>query len=154
VKALTVRQPWAAAIIWHGKCVENRSRPVSYRGPLLIHAGLAEPEWGEFLMVSNTASTPPTWTEERRTRGAILGIVTVDGCHHAADCRPPDRQDGRRPRYRTCSPWAQVDQFHWMLTDPWPLAEPVPARGMLGLWNVPEEAERAVRAQLGESDVG
>lgn len=33
-----------------------------------------------------------------------------------------------------------------------PLSEPVPCRGMLGLWRLPEEAEKAVRAQLEETD--
>lgn len=43
MKALSIRQPWADAIIWHGKDVENRSWPTNFRGPVLIHAGKA---WG------------------------------------------------------------------------------------------------------------
>ena len=38
---LTVRQPWAWAIIQVGKDVENRSWPTKHRGPLLIHVGSA-----------------------------------------------------------------------------------------------------------------
>ena len=38
MKALSVRQPWAWAIIHGGKDVENRSWRSRYRGPLLIHA--------------------------------------------------------------------------------------------------------------------
>ena len=43
LRILTVRQPWAWAIIHGGKGVENRVRNVagSYRGPVAIHAGLA-----------------------------------------------------------------------------------------------------------------
>ena len=43
MKAITVRQPWAWAILHGGKDVENRTRNIagSYRGPLVIHAGLA-----------------------------------------------------------------------------------------------------------------
>lgn len=46
MKVLTVRQPWAAAIIHGGKDVENRTRNLagSYRGPVAIHAGLAYDE--------------------------------------------------------------------------------------------------------------
>ena len=45
VRVLTVRQPWAWAIIQGGKDVENRSGPTKHRGPLLIHAGSAfEPD--------------------------------------------------------------------------------------------------------------
>ena len=42
MRALTVRQPWAWAIIHGGKDVENRVRSLGpYRGPVAIHAGLA-----------------------------------------------------------------------------------------------------------------
>jgi hypothetical protein len=38
-KAITVLQPWASAIAFAGKDVENRDWPTRYRGPLAIHAG-------------------------------------------------------------------------------------------------------------------
>lgn len=38
-RALSVRQPWAWAILHAGKDVENRSWATGYRGELLIHAG-------------------------------------------------------------------------------------------------------------------
>jgi hypothetical protein len=38
MKALTVKQPWAWAIVMGYKDVENRSRRTNHRGPLLIHA--------------------------------------------------------------------------------------------------------------------
>lgn len=38
-KAVSVRQPWANAIML-GKDVENRSRYFSHRGPLLIHTSM------------------------------------------------------------------------------------------------------------------
>jgi hypothetical protein len=37
--ALSVRQPWAWAIVSGYKDVENRSWPTNYRGTLFIHAG-------------------------------------------------------------------------------------------------------------------
>lgn len=39
MKALSVRQPWAWAIVSGHKTIENRSWQTTYRGPLLIHAG-------------------------------------------------------------------------------------------------------------------
>ena len=44
MKAITVRQPWAWAIVHGGKTIENRALAWSYRGPLAIHAGL---RWSE-----------------------------------------------------------------------------------------------------------
>lgn len=40
MKCISIRQPWAYAIIYCGKNIENRSWSTSYRGPLLIHASL------------------------------------------------------------------------------------------------------------------
>lgn len=41
--ALSIRQPWADAIIWHGKDIENRDWRTDFRGPVCIHAAKA---WG------------------------------------------------------------------------------------------------------------
>jgi hypothetical protein len=43
MESLTVRQPWAWAILHGGKNIENRTRNIagSYRGPVAIHAGKA-----------------------------------------------------------------------------------------------------------------
>lgn len=40
LKAICVKQPWADAIIYGGKDVENRTWKTKYRGPLLIVASL------------------------------------------------------------------------------------------------------------------
>mgnify|MGYP001137357808 FL=1 len=44
MRAITVRQPWAWAIVFGQKDVENRSRNIAgrYRGPVAIHAGLRD----------------------------------------------------------------------------------------------------------------
>jgi hypothetical protein len=41
VKALTIRQPWAWAIIYAGKNIENRSWNTKLRGTIAIHAGFS-----------------------------------------------------------------------------------------------------------------
>ncbi|MBE9001406.1 ASCH domain-containing protein [Nostoc sp. LEGE 12447] len=38
MKAISVRQPWAWAIIYALKDIENRGWPIHYRGDILIHA--------------------------------------------------------------------------------------------------------------------
>jgi ASCH domain len=38
MKALSVRQPWASAIIHSTKNIENRGWPINYRGDIVIHA--------------------------------------------------------------------------------------------------------------------
>jgi len=40
-RVLTIRQPWAWAIIHCGNDIENRSWSTKHRGRLLVHAGSA-----------------------------------------------------------------------------------------------------------------
>jgi hypothetical protein len=49
-----------------------------------------------------------------------------------------------------CTPWSARGQFHIELANVRPLADPVPCKGMLGLWRLPEDVEKLVRTQLGE----
>lgn len=151
VRVLTVRQPWAGAIIWHGKDRENRPKPMRYRGLVAVHAGLHVPDSGDFLAVRDMAARSPEWNDARRARGVILGLVRVTGCHFASDCRKAVRRDGE-PRY--CTWWATGEQWHIEVTDPVALAEPVPCKGKLGLWRLPADVEKAVRDQLEEASRG
>ncbi|HEY2512761.1 MAG TPA: ASCH domain-containing protein [Polyangiaceae bacterium] len=38
MKALSLRQPWAAFVLFHGKRIENRKWSTSFRGEFFIHA--------------------------------------------------------------------------------------------------------------------
>lgn len=51
MKALSLRQPWAAIVLFHGKRIENRRWYTSFRGPFLIHAskGMTHREFDEAL---------------------------------------------------------------------------------------------------------
>jgi hypothetical protein len=58
--------------------------------------------------------------------GAVVGVVDV------MDCLPMPQL----PLIR--SPWAE-GPWLWMLANPRPLPRPEPLRGMLGLFDVPDE---------------
>lgn len=108
-KALTVRQPWASLIVAGVKDVENRTWATAHRGVLWIHAGrVVDPE-GPVRLVRGDMP-----------RGFILGSV-----------RLVDVVRGY------LSGWAEPDCWHWVLTDPSPLAKPIPAVGKQGLWVPP-----------------
>lgn len=145
MRAITVRPPWAQAIIWAGKTVENRSVISMWRRlageRVAIHAG---------ARVDDAAFADPVLRRARRdqgklweflTRGAIIGTVTVTGVHWADDCGG-------------CSPWAQGPWIgerricHLTLTDPVPLAAPIAIRGKLGPWHLPAEVAATVRSDL------
>jgi hypothetical protein len=117
-RVLTVRQPWAWAIIHGGKDVENRSWPTRHRGALLIHAGSAfEPEG--YQTVQRLASHQPPPAGEFM-HGAIIGVVELVDCVLDSD-----------------SKWAVAGEWHWRLHSPRALDEAVPCAGKLGLWRPP-----------------
>jgi hypothetical protein len=127
VKALTVRQPWAGAIVHQTKRVENRTwkLPSSMHGArILIHAA-AQPDKQAIVYGPNLD-----------VYGAIIGAATLTGCHY---------DTGRQP---CCSEWAFSDAYHWQLRDVIALPESVPAKGALGFWTPPANVLNAVQQQL------
>ena len=83
-KALSVRQPWAWAIIHGGKDIENRSwQAVNYglkvRGLIAVHAskGMTQAEYYEAaeFMAGIGITCPPA---AELQRGGIIGTVHVD----------------------------------------------------------------------------
>ncbi len=125
VRMLTVKQPWAWALIYAGKDVENRSRHFSYRGTLIIHAGQSvDPAGVEFLR--SIGIEPPA---EALEGGHIVGRVEVTGC------------TGDSP-----SRWAQSGAWHIQVSDPQPAVQQVAARGNLGLQRPPAGWEKAFSA--------
>jgi len=123
VRALTIRQPWADAITHGTKRTENRTRRTTYRGPILIHAGLT----GDRAAVLAGVPVGPD------KRGHVIGTAQLVGCHQATD--------------GCCPEWGFPNCWHWELADVQALTQPVPAKGQLGLWNPPAELLAAVRDQ-------
>ena len=162
MKALTVKNPWAWAIIHFGKDVENRSRPTSHRGRLYIHvaqteapealifpafqSGVSElsPEEIETLAKEGVLCIEdhePTFGIIPEQRGLVIGTVDVVNCHHSSKCQVRESANHVDGHYTgsLCSQWAMDDSYHWTLSNPRPLEIPFEARGKLGLWNVNAE---------------
>ncbi|MFC3228808.1 ASCH domain-containing protein [Marinibaculum pumilum] len=135
-KCLSIRQPYAFAIVNGWKPVENRSWWTPFRGPVWIHAG------------------------KREERDDVLGVLS-DILHQGGDNRP-GAGDPLLARYQSekalgcivgravitdCvqghpSPWF-YGPYGFVLTNARP-CRPVPCRGALGFFSVPPE----VMAQL------
>ncbi|HWU21057.1 MAG TPA: hypothetical protein VN088_06010 [Nocardioides sp.] len=134
LRALTVHQPWAAAIVHGGKDVENRTRRTHHRGLILIHSGQTydfDAGHHELDTWIRSGRAPRDWAF-----GAIIGAAEITGCHPA---------DG------TCCPsWGETEPgvWHWTLAGQCALTEPVGARGMLGFWRPSAEVLEKVAAQL------
>lgn len=142
VKCLSVRQPWAWAIASAGKTIENRTRQTKHRGLLAIHAGKAvdRAALDAPSILEAVADCGFEIDEATSTLGAVVAVAELVSCHPAYWCEDWG-SEGR------CSPWALPDSWHWGLANVHPLPVPVPCRGALGLWNLPEDVERAVMAQ-------
>jgi hypothetical protein len=136
MNTLTICQPWCWAILHGPKKIENRTWPTNHRGPLLLHSGKSR----KFLESEDPAVWPerygvPLPEEKDLVFGAILGVVDVVDCLHFEDL-PPDWK---------AHPFAQ-GPYCWLLANPRPFAEPIPWKGQLSLYQVPDEAVRRALA--------
>lgn len=137
MRILTVRQPWAWAIIHGGKDVENRVRNLAgeYRGPVAIHAGKSyDSAWQSRVLDDAMQSSgarrepgdPPWWGN----LGAIIGVVDLVDVHLDTD----HEDDAGMPSVCRCrSSWAEAGAHHLVLANPLALVEPIPYKGALGL---------------------
>lgn len=139
MKTITVQQPWAAAIARYGMDVKSQKWFTTHRGLLAIHAG------ADYLGVE--AHSTVAFNARRnygdiridlRERSAVVAVVDLVGICLVRDGLGCD-----------CGRWAISQQYHWMLANPRPLAEPVPCKGQVGLWELPDDVEAAVLAQIG-----
>ena len=148
MRILTVRQPWAWAIIHGGKHVENRVRNIagSYRGPVAIHAGLRyDTAWSsrplDDAMQESGARLRHGGLPWRAGEGHILGVVDLVDVHQLDSAACYDDTE-----------WAEDGMYHLVLANPRPLTSPIPYRGALGLRRLDEETTAAVWSQIGEND--
>jgi activating signal cointegrator 1 len=126
MKCLTLTQPWATLVAIGAKKIETRSWPTNYRGPLAIHAAKGFPKWArEFAsdlehIIYKTGETP-SWPT-----GVVLATCELVHCAIAEyiDVDPIEREYGDY----------SADRWAWMLEDVQRLDKPIPAKGMLGLW--------------------
>lgn len=132
-RVLSVRQPYCSLLLLPGevKVLENRTWAIPYRGRLWLHASKTAPIetcWGDVRK---------DWTEARPhvgssylpgildlPRGVILGSVDLVACF----------EDGQRMPDDLCRRWDCEGPVCWHMTNPVLLDQPIPAKGMLGVW--------------------
>lgn len=138
MKAITVRQPWAWAIIHGGKHIENRSAGSRYRGPLAIHAGKSLSSRGmndkRIAEAGYAQEMPTTWAEwihkGHLPTGAIIGVAELVGVHPDAQCCRPWGESS----YREAGGRLRTVVHHFVL-DNIRAVEPFDCPGALGLWS-------------------
>lgn len=127
-RALSIRQPWAWAIINAGKDIENRNWKTAFRGPVCIHAakGMTEREWEEAMAFIDNAFPVSLVSQigRRRSasgsldakRGGIIGVAEIVDCVDASD-----------------SPWF-FGRYGFVLRNARPV-EFIPVKGALGFFD-------------------
>ena len=130
MKALTVHQPWAWAIISGRKRVENRTWSTRERGRIAIHSHGerdSERRWRDLAAMLEDAATWNACIES--PRGAILGTVELVDCVEESD----DYSFAGPPHYG------------FVLANPRPLRKPIQVPGRQKFWTVPPNIARRLR---------
>jgi hypothetical protein len=118
---LSVRQPWAWALVNGHKDVENRTWRTTLRGFVAIHAGRRTERTGYRFCERLGLAVP-----EDLPLGAVIGAVEVlDIVEHQP------------------SPWASPDSFNWVLGRSFTIP-PLPMVGKLGVFGAPPEVAEAL----------
>jgi hypothetical protein len=122
--ALSIRQPWAWAILHAGKDIENREWSTRYRGPICIHAGkgMTRGEFQAFVDLARVMERHGQWPDnawipepDELARGAIVGTAEMVDCVKSS-----------------ASPWF-FGSFGFVLRNVRPV-RPIPCRGALGFF--------------------
>ena len=153
MKALTIQNPWAWAVLYAGKIIENRTwrPPEDLLGErLAIHAGkIFAHEALQFLWDKFAVEVP-----SELPAGVIIGTVRVVGILEQRqrndfsvlsirDYRPAFALDHRALGWLVDPPPGKRG-YGWVFSDPIALAKPVPCRGAQGVWDVPEDVLSAM----------
>lgn len=169
MKGLSLTQPWATLVALSAKCFETRSWRMSYSGDLLIHASKGFPRDCQelcatqpFLRVLKAAGF--THTRELPTGAAIAYVPAADRLirkpvrtelmsqvwEHMRSLGPLNGEE--MPRFEESDEYAfgdySPDRYAWPLPHARKLREPIPCKGALGLWSVPQSVIDAVVEQL------
>lgn len=124
MKCLTVRQPYAALLVYGLKTIECRTRLTAYRGKLLIHAGkqtMKVPEQFKGLL----AGLPRALAD---ARGCIIGRVSITGA------RPFVTDDITAALVEPAEP-----AVAWVVSAPEVIDRFIPLLGRLSMFPVPDD---------------
>ncbi len=140
MKAISLLQPWAMLVILGAKRFETRTWQTPYRGPLVIHASRRFPEelrelcrLEPFRGILRQAGFV-SWFD--LPVQVILGTVEIVDCQRTESLTEIDAQERALGDYRA-GRWA------WQLERPRPLSQPIPWKGLPGLYTIPDALFRA-----------
>lgn len=139
MKGLSVRAPWWWAIL-HGKPVENRDWYTSFRGRFYLHAskwwkpGEISDDWDDMKSMGVQDNLPlPLPVGNQAARDHCVAMRDAGGCLvgtvEIVDC------------VRSHSSAFFVGEYGFVLRNPVAFKRPIPFKGALGFFEVPEGIE-------------
>lgn len=148
MRCITLHQPWASAVMFGPKGIENRDwwpdKPED-GSPLYLgfHAGVGVQSKRQFKYDCDFVRE--RWPEmpdpETLPRGVVLGAVHI---LDVVDKLGPTFGELSAAMLDWCNP-ADVQRYAWVLGDRRPLSEPIQLRGMQKLWWPPMSVQRRLR---------
>ena len=143
MKALTLWPPYAAAIAAGIKRIETRLRPIRYRGPLAIHAGmkdsLMQRGWFEEMLAKHPDDADAfarigVRSYDDLPKGQVVATCEVFDCMHCAVCLSLNKVSAQEKR------WGDYDgpryRWGWRIDHIQRLPSGPRCRGKQGLWEI------------------
>ena len=159
--AFTCTGPYAVLIMLGIKRVENRGMmPVPAKGRCAVSCSksFSKEEYGDFVQWASRALPPgdferiPAWGDVKDWPGKIVGA-----CDYEARGRNDLRLEGGAAARSASAPcqWDEGYAYWWDLSEVVSFDEPIPCRGNVGMWQMPDAlAAKVMRADARARSIG
>jgi uncharacterized protein YacL (UPF0231 family) len=125
IKAITLHQPWAS-LVGKYKHYETRGKATNYRGKIAIHAAIRQKTTD--YQVNELSDL---LVGEEIPFGSVIAIAQLTECIKMTE----EFISQQTETELRCGLW-EVGRYAWKLENVEILDEPIPARGMPGLWEI------------------
>ncbi len=129
MKAISIRQPWADAILFLGKDIENRTWKPHFIGKIFVHAGKSYDKSGERFILNQCRDRRDLnsfFIRSQNRKGGIVGAVEIIDSYPFYNSPLPSK-------------W-EMGPICWRLKNPEPMNLRI-QNGRLGFWEVRDKDE-------------
>lgn len=150
MRAISLWNPWGAALAMGWKGVETRHWSTPYRGPLAIHTAKRwRPDQRKAarrlaLLIGKEADFFLDAERVSNTRGAIVGVGRLVSVRLMTN----ELIGEQTAVERAFGNW-QPGRFAWFLENMTPLEEPLKLKGRQSMWTLPKSIEDELLARTG-----
>ncbi len=158
MKAISLTQPWATLLALGLKKWETRSWQPHYRGWVAIHASKGFPGWAKEIIRCpleypefHTALAPLGYTDPSHLPvGQIVGVGKILRCVPTVILNHDVEYTGTISKVERAFGDYTNGRWGWQIAGARTI-KPVPCRGALSLWGVPEDIATLVREAVKEA---